>query len=250
MILLSALAAVSLAYFILLVIYTGMDSLFNLFWLGLSLLLFGCAALLSLARRGVIPRPGMMLRTVILTLVFLGLLIFGIFQVKLSGCMKAQAAPGLDYIIVLGTKVNGSTPTRQLARRLDAAAKYMKENPDTIALVSGGRGSGADVSEAQAMYRYLVVKRGISAARIIREEDSRTTFENIANCYRLLGAQGAQARVGVVSNDFHLFRALTIAAKAGYQPEALAAPSDPLLLPHYMTREFFAFFKGRILGEL
>ena len=62
----------------------------------------------------------------------------------------------LDYIIVLGAHVNGTKLTLALLERVRRALLYLEENPGTKAVLSGGRGDGEQISEAEAMYRYLM----------------------------------------------------------------------------------------------
>ena len=64
-----------------------------------------------------------------------------------------------------------------LARRLDAALAYLEENPKAYVVVSGGQGAGEDISEAEAMRRYLAA-RGIEESRILMEDKSMSTLEN------------------------------------------------------------------------
>ena len=77
----------------------------------------------------------------------------------------------LDYIIVLGAHVNGTKLTLALLERVRRALLYLEENPGTKAVLSGGRGDGERISEAEAMYRYLT-EHGISPERLIKEERS------------------------------------------------------------------------------
>ena len=61
----------------------------------------------------------------------------------------------LDYIIVLGAHVDGTRMTLALLERARRALLYLEENPGTKAVLSGGKGDGENISEAEAMYRYL-----------------------------------------------------------------------------------------------
>ena len=85
----------------------------------------------------------------------------------------------LDYLIVLGAHVDGTRLTLALLERTRRALQYLKENPRTIAVLSGGRGSGEQISEAQAMFHYLTA-HGIPKERLILEDRSVNTKENLA----------------------------------------------------------------------
>lgn len=147
---------------------------------------------------------------------------------------------GLDYIIVLGAQVRKDGPSPVLKYRLDKAVEYLNENPDTVCIVSGGQGSNEPWSEAEGMARYLQEK-GIDTARILTEDQSQTTGQNITNSKKLM-KEGAS--VGIVTNNFHVFRALQIAKKYGLSDVCgIAADSTPKYLPNNMLREFFAEMK-------
>ena len=80
--------------------------------------------------------------------------------------------------VVLGCSVKGTKPSRILEERIDAAYDYLSVNKDAVCILSGGRGPGEDITEAQCMYEVLT-KRGISENRLILEERSTTTEENL-----------------------------------------------------------------------
>ncbi|MCD7909341.1 MAG: YdcF family protein, partial [Clostridium sp.] len=69
--------------------------------------------------------------------------------------------------VVLGAAVKGDTPGQALRGRIEAAARYLKENPRTTAIVSGGKGPGEDITEAECMERELV-RLGVPPERIMR----------------------------------------------------------------------------------
>lgn len=149
------------------------------------------------------------------------------------------------WLIVLGAHVQGRTVTDSLARRLEKAFDYAGRFPGVQIVVSGGQGSGEDISEAQAMKDYLV-KKGIKDCRIHMEERSKTTEENLqfsAICIEEHGGNRKE-RIGIVSNNFHLYRACCYAGKQGYrQPFGVAASCHPALFLNYMVREVFAVWK-------
>ncbi|WP_370458110.1 YdcF family protein [Bacillus sp. BPN334] len=91
---------------------------------------------------------------------------------------QMNATYDADYIIVLGSKVNGTKPSYSLQYRIDKAAEYLQSHEKTIAIVSGGKGKGEDISEALAMKNGLM-KLKIAEDRIIMEDKSTSTDENI-----------------------------------------------------------------------
>lgn len=153
----------------------------------------------------------------------------------------------LDYIVVLGAQLKTTGPSRVLQYRLDTAYEYLTAHPDTKAIVSGGQGSNEPASEAQGMYDYLV-KRGIEPGRIILEDKSVNTEQNIRFSKEFLQADAD--KVGIVSNNFHVFRAVKLAKAAGYRNVVgIAAPATAFYLPNNMLREFFGVVKDFLMGH-
>ena len=77
-----------------------------------------------------------------------------------------------EYVIVLGAKVRGSELSNSLKKRLDKALEYAENNPNTVLVLSGGKGEGEDISEAEAMYDYLQYN-GIPESQLLLEEQVR-----------------------------------------------------------------------------
>lgn len=153
----------------------------------------------------------------------------------------------LDYIVVLGAQLKTTGPSRVLQYRLDTAYEYLTAHPDTKAIVSGGQGSNEPASEAQGMYDYLV-KRGIEPGRIVLEDKSVNTEQNIRFSKEFL--QADTDKVGIVSNNFHVFRAVKLAKAAGYRNVVgIAALATAFYLPNNMLREFFGVVKDFLMGH-
>ncbi len=220
---------------------------FSLLWLwalggGICLL---CAALTK--KYGRLPLPKWLFRTV--CAVFALLLVLFVF---LEGCIFTQFSAvgdeGLDYIVVLGAKVRaGGVPSKPLYWRIDAAEEYLRNNPDTVAVLSGGKGHDEPISEAECMYNVLT-SRGIDASRLILEDRSTNTNENIRYSLELM-EKGA--RFGVVTNNFHVFRAVRIAETlSGDKVSGISAEYKDALWIHYMAREAVGIFKDTLLGNM
>ena len=153
----------------------------------------------------------------------------------------------LEYIIVLGAHVQGTRLTLALLERTRRALHYLEENPETKAVLSGGQGEGEDISEAQAMCNYLV-EHGIDRERLILEGRSTSTTENLKFSLEIIGLDHS---VGVVTNNFHVFRGTAIGKKCGCK-EIYPIPSRyrswRLLI--YIPREILAIIKDKIMGNL
>lgn len=140
-----------------------------------------------------------------------------------------------DYIIVLGAGLKGDTPSLALERRLEQAAEYMNKNGNAIAIVSGGQGKGETISEAQAMENYLL-NHGIREDRIIKEDNSTSTYENFE--YSKLIMDEGQAVF--VTNEFHVLRSELMAKINGIDATHIGASTPIPLLPVSCVREFIA----------
>ena len=97
--------------------------------------------------------------------------------------------------VVLGCSVKGTKPSRILEERIDAAYDYLSVNKDAVCILSGGRGPGEDITEAQCMYEVLT-KRGISENRLILEERSTTTEENLKYTGEILSGESDGSQAG------------------------------------------------------
>lgn len=167
-----------------------------------------------------------------------GLCLFAYLEYQIGTGMKAAGVENLDYIIVLGCQVKGTKPSRALKDRLDTAKKYLLANPETIAILSGGKGKMEDISEAECMYRYLL-NAGISKERLLLEARSTTTRQNLRYSRKYMDYRHDE--VGIITNNFHVYRGVLLAKRYGYQRVCgIAAPCKSILLYHYLVREAFA----------
>ncbi|WP_026566917.1 YdcF family protein [Bacillus sp. UNC41MFS5] len=173
-------------------------------------------------------------------LVTLGLIYFGFLQFKISQYSHKEVPKNADYLIVLGARVKGTVPSLAFASRINAAAEYLKKNKDTIVIASGGKGPGEDISEAESIRRELL-DQGISEARIILEDQSTDTYENINFSKRLI-PKGKRHGL-VVTNNFHLYRAVSIARDYGLEVKGLPAETPWIAVPKSYSREYLAITK-------
>lgn len=190
----------------------------------------------------------MIIGTAFYTILSIGILAIVILCSLISSTYTDEGKPGLDYIIVLGAQIRPDGPSVVLRYRLDAAVEYLEENPDTKCIVSGGQGVNEPVTEAKGMAEYLM-QHGIEADRILLEDQSRNTLQNMRFSMALM--EDPEASVGIVTNDFHLYRAVQIAKKQGLQNVCgIAAHSNRLYLPNNVFRECMGILKDWIFGNL
>jgi len=120
-----------------------------------------------------------------------------------------------DAVVVLGSGIRGELLTVGLKNRLDRAVEIYNENPDTVIIVSGGQGPQEDITEALAMERYLL-RCGVDSERIIKEEKATSTYENFVYSKQILdGLFGEEYDVAFVTNEYHIYRAGSLAKIAG-----------------------------------
>lgn len=182
------------------------------------------------------------------------LLILSFFIVEIliicSGSKKAGETP--DYVVILGAGLWGDVPSLTLSQRLDASLDLIKLLPDDVKIVvSGGQGPGETISEAEAMKKYLI-DRGIPQDRIIKEDKSTSTQENLIYTKRLLREIDSRENIEitVVTSNFHMYRSKVLARDAGFKEiKSWSAPITPFLIPTYYIREYLAVMKSLVFDK-
>jgi uncharacterized SAM-binding protein YcdF (DUF218 family) len=158
-----------------------------------------------------------------------------------------------DYVVVLGSGLIGGRVPPLLASRLERgrqvyeklaerrAAEGTEATRRPLLVVSGGQGSDEVVPESHAMADYLV-ERGFPADRIIREDRSRTTEENLLFTKALMDVERPDAECVIVTNNFHAFRAALLAREVGVNGQVVGSPTAAYFWPSATIREFAAVF--------
>lgn len=185
-------------------------------------------------------------------LVVLALAAFVVLELPILRASRTDPNPEADYLIVLGAKVNGTEPSYALYDRLSAALDYLNACPNAKAVVSGGQGADEGVSEAQAMFTWLTA-HGVDADRILLEDQSETTRENLTNSFAVIAADGGDVTEGVaiVTSEYHLYRAKLMAEALGARPIGVAAKTSLISMRvNYFIREAFAAAYMRVAGTL
>ena len=186
-----------------------------------------------------------LLKIVISCMICITIIYVGWVHYQIQKQAKSDPSYGADYMIVLGARVHGTEPSLSLQNRIEAAAKYLLKSPNTIAIVSGGQGHGEDDSEAEIMSKELIAL-GVNSDQIIKEDQSTNTYENNKFSQRLIIDQSK--RVLVVSNDYHLYRAVLIGKKYDLHLEALPAKTPKQALMKSYAREYLALIKYYLLS--
>ena len=164
-----------------------------------------------------------------------GLVLLASLECLVISGMHATAPAGMDYLVVLGASVYQDGPSPGLTRRINAVMDCLDRHPDAIIIASGGQGKDEPISEVQCI-RDELVKRGVDPARIVMEDKSTDTRENIAFSKALIGRD--DAAVGIVTNNYHIWRALRLARRAGLtNAHGIASEYTGPTLIHFMVRE-------------
>lgn len=141
-----------------------------------------------------------------------------------------------DCIIVLGCKVSGTVLSPFLKSRVDEAIRLYKAGYGKYIIVSGGKGPGEAISEAEAMTNYLI-SYGINPSAILQEDKSGTTLENLTNSKEIMETMKFKDAI-IVSNKYHLKRASLIAEEVG-----MKASYSGVYNKNYKSLEFSGFLR-------
>lgn len=243
------LGMISVFYFLGIWRVTGLSSKFPLIWLFIG----GCFFLAGGFFYFEIKLPTVF--SILLQLFGAGFLLFFVFtEYCIVSAMRQREVKNLDYIVVLGAQVRGNIPSKSLQYRIDRAEKYLRENENTKAILSGGKGMDEEVSEAQCMFIELC-KKGIASNRLFLEEKSKNTEQNIAFTISILQQNSKKdlknLKIGIVTNGFHIYRGSAIAQKKMQcKVCGIAAKNSRFLQLNYLLREFFGVVKDRFVGNL
>lgn len=152
-----------------------------------------------------------------------------------------------DYIIIHGCQIRkDGTLTKLLQSRADRAiefAKLQKEatGKDIIFVPSGGKGNDEIISEGEAIKRYLL-ENGISEDKIIKEDDSASTKENVKLAMDKMrdnfGSDGYKA--AFATTNYHVFRTGMLADKMGLKAEGIGSSTKAYFWINAFVREFIA----------
>ncbi len=159
-----------------------------------------------------------------------------------------NVADGSESVaVVLGCKINGTTPSKMLKSRLDKAYIFLTEHPDMPCVVSGGQGEDEVTSEASVMKDYLV-NLGISSDRIYVEDKSSNTYDNILFSSELAEEKELDGNsIAVVTDGFHQLRAGLIADELGIKHSSVSASTVWYLFLPYYVREWFGVVERVVL---
>lgn len=157
---------------------------------------------------------------------------------------RVRSHRAVDAIVVLGAGLlEGRRVPPLLASRLDRARAVFDaqraRGRDPVLITSGGQGPDEEVPEAHAMREYLV-ERDVPADRVLVEDRSTTTWENVTLSAEVMRAHAADRRCVLVTNNFHVLRAALLARKAKVDGQVVGAPTAWYFWSGAIVREFVA----------
>ena len=196
------------------------------------------------------PRFAKILTRICTACLIIGLIVVGITEVLIIKASFGDPKEQVQYMVVLGAKVRNDGPSVSLWDRIYGAAEYLEEHPDTIAIVSGGQGADEPMTEAQAMYDELI-SLGIDPERVWLEEKATSTWENLTFALDLIEEKTGERpeKLGILSSEYHLFRAKLFAKECGVEAVGIPARTSRLSqrINHFM-REVAGVWHYLILG--
>ena len=159
--------------------------------------------------------------TITFVIVFLGIITFCSYKI-LSNINHPSNKE--TTVVVLGCRVKDKKPSLALKERLDKTYEYLNENKELNCILSGGQ--------------YLV-KKGIDKKRLYLEDQSTSTRENILFSYKIIEKENLNKAITIITNEFHEYRAQTIASHLNIESYAISAKTAWWLFPTYFVREIF-----------
>ena len=194
---------------------------------------------------------GAALWRIILILVGIGLMYFCVVENLIISNCRTDTDADSKYVIVLGAAVYGDVPSKTLANRMIGAMDYLETHPDSKLIVSGGQGDGEDITDAECLFRYLTA-HGVEPQRIIMEDRSTSTMENLQNSFAIIRSLGddPNGNVAIVSSSYHLYRAKMMAKNLGVEAAGIAGKMGyPLVMINYYIREAFGVTHLWVFGR-
>lgn len=150
---------------------------------------------------------------------------------------------GVDYILVLGNKLESDELSDTLKARLDKAVELSRQI-DIPFIVSGGSSEENGMSEAEVMRAYLI-GRGVEN-NILLETRALDTRHNFLYTAELVGRE---SNIVVITSEIHMFRAKMLAADAGFQNVyGICANTDKKLYLYYNLREAISIVREAVIS--
>lgn len=190
------------------------------------------------------------------------------FECMLLGVIIADAIvvsyepePDKDFLIILGCGIRkDGTPSPLLRGRIDRALRFADKQKaltgkEPVFVTSGGKGPDEPISESASMKRYLL-EQGVPEARIVEEDRSTDTLENMKFSKEKIRALDPEAKVAFATTNYHVFRGGLCARRVKMRAVGMGAKTKWYFWPNAAVREFVGLLtehrlkQGLILGGM
>ena len=167
---------------------------------------------------------------------------------------RYEPAYELDYVIILGCRIRQDGSLFPLVRsRVDRAIAFAKSQENTggkkvILVPSGGRGADEPEAEGDAMARYIL-EQGIPESRVLVENCSKTTAENLSFSRKLIEERQKEAKVAFSTSSYHVYRGGILAAEAGWNIDGMGSRTRWYFWPNAFLREFIGLLAANRLQQ-
>ena len=170
------------------------------------------------------------MRRVLLGLLVLVLAYFAVTTTLVAHWMGKDERPKVDAIVVLGAAQYDGRPSAIYEARLEHAVQLWRDGVAPLLVFTGGKEEGDRFTEGGSGARWAI-QRGVPSRAVLTEERSRTTYQNLAGAEQALERRNPGAgrhRIVVVSDPFHMFRAVKQAADLGMDAYPSPTRTSPL----------------------
>ena len=233
--------------------------LVNILGIILSFLLVGGVLLLYLYDSSVSGKESYILLHNLIVNIFSAAYLY--FECMLIGVIVADAIaarhdpePDKDFVIILGCGLKkDGTPMPLLRGRIDRALAFYHKQKETtgkelIFVTSGGQGADEVISESASMKRYLV-EHGIPENRIIEEDRSTDTFENMKFSKEKILAVNPQGKIAFSTTNYHVFRSGLFARRVKMRAVGMGAETKWYFWSNAAVREFIGLLTKHRLKQ-
>lgn len=160
---------------------------------------------------------------------------------RVPAMLAPSADQAVELIMVLGFRLHRNAVGGEFATRLARAASLLAAGVGRAILIVGGSPGGGANSEAEAGRRRLLAL-GVAEHRLVKEESSRHTLENLRHARAAVGGLATQPFV-LVTSRYHLARSMALARGLGMKAVPCAAEDrlrlDPLTLVRLLREAYF-----------
>ena len=184
------------------------------------------------------------------------------FECMLIGTITADAVaarhepdPDKDFLIILGCGLReDGTPTPLLQGRIDRAVRFYEKQKQLTGkeltfITSGGQGDNEVISESEAMKRSLLAQ-GIPEERIIQEDRSQNTYENMKYSKEKIMAVNPDGKVAFSTTNYHVFRSGLFARRVKMRAVGMGAGTKWYFWPNAAVREFVGLLTQHRLKQV